>query len=1018
MSTVLAHITISNRPFISPVVVGREREAATLHSLIDLARQGRGHVLLLSGEAGIGKSRLLAEGKKLASEQGFHILQGACFPTDRSTPYAPLLDLLFSPYAQRTQDRLSLSTANPDPLVRELGRFFPGLLDGNPGESPLRDVEPEQEKRRLFVALSHFLTGLAAKQPLLLAVEDLHWSDESSLDFLHYLARRCAHHPLLLVLTYRNDEIHPPLRHWLAQLDHERLAQEIVLNPLSRDDVKVMLQAILGGEQAVPDPTLDTLYALTEGNPFFLEEILKSLSLAEITIPADEMEAHRPSEHLQIPRSVLDAVHTRLEQLSPAARHALMLAAVAGRRFDFALLQRITQQPEEALLALIKELIQAQLVVEESEEQFAFRHALTRQAIYTQLLLRERKALHRTIAETSEDLFSAVLDAHLAELAYHYYEGDVWEKALLYARRAGERSLAMHAPRAAVEQFTRALKATHALQAAPLAELYRLRGQAYETLGEFEHARSDYLRALNAAHEANQGEMQWQAVIALGFLWAERDYERSGSYFRQALQLAQQLGDKMLQAHSLNRLGNWFVNTGQIAEGLAAHQQALDVFQRQQDQAGVAQTHDLLGMTLAWSGDFVKGVQHHAQAIALFRALGDHRGLISTLPNFSISTSPANAETVFVASRQADEAEGDALEAVRLARQMDWPAGEAYADLAAGTLLASFGQFGRGLALAQQGLQMAMEIEHQQWIVAGRCHLGFIHVLMLEPAMALHHLHLGLSLAEQLGSAWWLDSICAHEALAYLLEGRRKQAERSLQTRMARTSLMQEPRTLTERRLLWVWGELALANGESQLALQIAEQLIASAPGELRTQPIPRLLKLKGEALIALKRPQEAVEALQEARRGAQERRDAPLLWQVHASLGSLYRLLKPSTLWLQEARNALKAAREGVEALAQTIEDAELREHFLQRALASLPKEKPLSPKRATAAKYGGLTARERSVAALIAQGKSNREIADALVVSERTVESHIANILHKLTFSSRTQVAAWAVKVGLHQE
>jgi DNA-binding CsgD family transcriptional regulator len=222
----------------------------------------------------------------------------------------------------------------------------------------------------------------------------------------------------------------------------------------------------------------------------------------------------------------------------------------------------------------------------------------------------------------------------------------------------------------------------------------------------------------------------------------------------------------------------------------------------------------------------------------------------------------------------------------------------------------------------------------------------------------------------------------------------------------------QEPRTLMERRLLWVWGELALAHDEPQVALQIAERLIASAPGAMHPQPIPRLLKLKGEALLALRRPSEAAEALEGARRGALERRETPLLWQVQCSLGRVYRSLKRE----EEARSEYVAAREGIESLAQTIDDVELRERFVQRALASLPKEKPISPRRAEAAKYGGLTERERSVAALIAHGKSNREIADQLVVSDRTVETHVGNILNKLGFASRTQIAAWAVEVGLH--
>jgi DNA-binding CsgD family transcriptional regulator len=224
----------------------------------------------------------------------------------------------------------------------------------------------------------------------------------------------------------------------------------------------------------------------------------------------------------------------------------------------------------------------------------------------------------------------------------------------------------------------------------------------------------------------------------------------------------------------------------------------------------------------------------------------------------------------------------------------------------------------------------------------------------------------------------------------------------------------QEPRTLSARRPAWAWGELALAQGKPEVALRIAERLIASAPGEPRNQPIPRLLKLKGEALVASGRLSEAVEALEEAKRGALLRREAPLLWHIHGSLGRVYRLLKRE----QKASDELTAAREGIESLAQTIDDASLREHFEQRAVASLPKEKPVSKSRAAAQQFGGLTAREREVATLIAQGKTSREIAERLVVSERTAEVHVSNILGKLGFTSRAQIAAWVVEKGLTRE
>ncbi len=995
-----------NKPVYSPVLIGRQAEVESLHAHIAQARQGRGQVVLLGGEAGVGKSRLAAEAKAQAQAQGFLALQGTCFPTDRSTPYAPLLDLLSSSH---TQELLSPPDAKSEPLTGELAWLFPGLLDHHGSiatSSPA--VEPEQAKRHLFITLGQFFTGLTAQQPVLLVFEDLHWGDEASLEFLHTLARRCARHPLLLVLTYRIDEVRSELRHWLAELDREHLAQEIVLSPLSRSEVGAMLQAILGRPGPMSTSTLDAIYELTEGNPFFIEEVLRSLITASIDVSAQETWEDVPWNELPIPRSVEDAVQLRLDQLGEAARQVALLAAVAGRRFDFALLQQITQHEEPELLRLMKDLIAAQLVVEASEEQFAFRHALTREAIYRQLLLRERKALHRTIAETIEGLFALTLDTHLTEVAYHFYEAGVWEKALSYARRAGERALALYAPRAAIEQFTRALKATHHVTSAPLAPLYRLRGQAYETLGEFEHAQSDYERAFAAAEEAHDGRLQWQAVIDLGLLWAGREYERAGTFFRQAATLAETLADPLLRAHSLNRLGNWFVNTGKNAEGLQAHQEALDVFREQQDRAGMAQTFDLLGMTLAWSGDLSQGARQQQQAIALFRLLDDKKSLISTLSNASITTCPATAETLFVTVQPPEEGERYATEAAALARAIDWPAGEAYAQLIRGSLLASFGRFGGGLAHAHTGLRIALEIDHQQWIIAGHSLLGQIYVLMLEPTLALHYLDAGLPLAKTLGSAWWTDSILAYQALAYLLQGQGKPAEAALQAAMPRE---QEPRTLTQRRVVWVWGELALAQGEPQVALQIAERLIASAPGEPRTQPIPRLLKLKGEALVALKRLSEAVEALEEAKRGALERREAPLLWQIDCSLGQAYRLLKRD----QEANNAVAAAREEIELLAHAIDDAKLREHFLHTALAWLPQAQPNAKRRATTEQYGGLTAREREVATLIAQGKTSREIARLLVISERTAEGHVNNILGKLGFTSRAQIAAWVVERGL---
>src|SRR5260370_34655319 len=263
-------------------------------------------------------------------------------------------------------------------------------------------------------------------------MQDLHWSADRSRKSLHYLARRCTAHRLLLLLTSRSDEVRPSLRHFLAHLDRERLTQEILLARLTREEVEAMLQALFARPRSARVELADLLYTLTEGNPFFVEEILKSLMASGEIVYANSRGPRKELRELHIPRSVQDAVQQRTDQLSESARRVLILAAVAGRRFDFALLQALTRHDEDHLLQLFKELMAAQLVVEESGEQFAFRHALTQQAVYADLLVRERKALHRRVAETIERLYAATLDAHLADLAYTFSEAGALRKALFF----------------------------------------------------------------------------------------------------------------------------------------------------------------------------------------------------------------------------------------------------------------------------------------------------------------------------------------------------------------------------------------------------------------------------------------------------------------------------------------------------------------------------------------------------------------------------------------------------------
>jgi DNA-binding CsgD family transcriptional regulator/tetratricopeptide (TPR) repeat protein len=1005
----------SHKPIVCPILIGRAADLTALYVLVDQAKRGEGQVALISGEAGIGKSRLIAEVKTHAASQGFLLLQGNCFQTDSAFPYAPFLDLLRSYFSSS-----SLVTGHHDlaPFVQELSEFLPDVTSLIP-ESTLHIVppspDPQQEKRRLFALLLHFVTELAARQQLLFILEDLHWSDDTSLELLLYLARGCTHLPILFVLTHRSDEVSPELRHYLAEFDREHLAQDFSLQRLARTDVDAMLGAIFALHQAMHTGLVESMYALTEGNPFFIEEVLKSLiATGEIASKGGVWERTllfgTHTRHPSIPRSVQDAVYQRTKQLSAPARQVLTLAAVTGRRFDLTILQQVMHADESHMLVLMKELVAAQFVVEEAADLFSFRHALTRQAVYAELLAGERRMLHRSIAETIEQRAfpSSILDAQLVDLAYHFYEGEGWSKAFEYGQRAGERALILYAPRAAIEHFTRALGALKHLASTPPATLLRARGQAYDTIGEFEQARSDYEHALSIAQQTQDGIMEWQCLLDIGFLWAGRDYAQAGHWFRRSLDRAQVLADPKLHARSLNRVGNWLVNTGRVADGLQTHQEALAMFEALHDTQGMAETIDLLGMANGFYGDVVNAVEQYERAIALFRSLSDHQGLISSLTTRAAYACPGWVETTYSVCEQPEHCSRDIMEALNLARQVESLTAQAYVGWNGGGSLASFGELGRGFTLAQEALRIATEIQHAQWLAATYFTLGRVYHLLLEANLAVQALETGLRLASDTGSAWWIGNITAYLARAYLLQGALPRAEAALKAVMPRE---QPSANAPERRISWVWGELALASDEPEMALGIADRLLASAPGATRAQPIPWLLKLKGEALGALGRREEAVQALEEATRGALARQERPLLWQLHRVLGRHYQYLKQEDL----AQHNFTSARQSIASLASTIDDVYLREHFSRAALTTLPREKTVSVNRVAKEAFGGLTEREREVAALIAQGKSNREIADELIVSYRTVETHVGTILSKLAFSSRAQIAVWAVEIGL---
>ncbi len=1012
-TTVMA--TMLDQPIICPIIVGRDAALDAVGRCLDQARQGARLTLLVTGEAGIGKSRLVADAKARAQRLGFEILQGHCFEPDRSLPFAPTIDLL-----------QSFATASaPGELAETLNETAPALLQLLPeiaARSRVADLpnafDPEQDRRRLFDAFVALLREMSIRAPLLVIFEDLHWSDDASLEGLLHLAHRIAPFPILLLLTYRNDEIQPALAHVLAELDRRRLGLELRLDRLSAADIDAMVRAIFEVGRPIRADLLEKISTLTDGNPFFVEETLKALVAEGEIYFADGAWNRKNVSNLRVPRSVQDTVRLRVERISPAAQRLIELAAVTGRGFDFGLLQDLMKIEEDELLAEMKELLAAQLVVEESADRFAFRHALTRQAIYSGLLARERQTLHRRVGEAIERRYGVQTDAHIADLALHFAEAADWQKTLEYARRAGVRAQAMYSPRAAVEHFTRALDAADALGLPLQPDLYRARGQSFETLGEFESARADHEKALAASRSINDRDRTWQAHLDLGFLWASRDYSTSGEYFAEALALAREIGDPLKVASSLNRVGNWYMNTGHPHEACRFHEEALAAFREAGDRQGIADSLDLLAMSRGQAGDASDAVRTYDQVITLYREIGDRRGLVNSLIMSALLAVPHPIMLDVSADLDVEVALARVDESVAIARDIGWRSGEAFALLDSSYCFYAVGDYGRALQAVRGSLRISEEIDHKQWQAGGQFSIGAMGNELGVYDAAQRQLEHAAALAQEVGSLYWFQLINLSLARAHSLKGDHTGAE-------AIIDAIHDPDKVTGSwfdRLSWLARtELALNRGDPATAFTFLNHLpSASAKETAGTNPM--LLAIRGRVLAALSRVDEAVSVLERAEHEAQRRQGRALLWRIYVVHGQAELARSSRTA----ASEAFAKARAVVSQIVATIPEepipelgiASARDQFIAATEALMPTKHLPTALKAAKQSYDGLTARERDVASLIARGMSNRAIADELIVSERTVASHVANILSKLSFSSRSQVAVWATEKGLTRQ
>ncbi len=500
--------------------VGRASALERLDALVARTGQGQGGLALIAGEPGIGKTRLADELAGRARAHGFEVLTGRCYEGEGAPAYWPWVQVLREATAATPDDatlRAQLGSGAP-----ELVELIPELRDRVGELAPPAAGGSNQARFRLYDAATRFLTARALDRPLLLLLDDLHWADASSLGLLRFVARPATGARILVLATYRDVDVRRghPLASVLGALARETRSERIALAGLDEVEISAFVERLTG---APPRPhLLARLREMTDGNPFFLREIVRLIADREADGASDEA-----LDALILPQGVKDAIGRRLDTLSAECNELLRVAAVLGRDFRLAVLEAMQAgvgAPErELLLELLGEALDAGVIVETAAGRYSFAHALTRQTLYEELRSPQRIALHRRAGAAIERAAGRPADEHYphAELAHHFFEaapgGDV-DKAIACAVAAAESCHRAHAYDEAVAFYERTLEVLELevpVDATRRAELTLALGQARFVAGNRDRALPTLLGAANLARPLGRMDLMARAAIAI-----------------------------------------------------------------------------------------------------------------------------------------------------------------------------------------------------------------------------------------------------------------------------------------------------------------------------------------------------------------------------------------------------------------------------------------------------------------------------------------------------------------------
>ena len=869
--------------------VGRHHELSVLEAHLDQVRHGRGHVVVVSGEAGIGKSRLLLEFRRGARAGDATWLEGHCISYGRSTPYLPIVDLIKRAFGveegddeARIVERLELGTQPWDSDARSAIPYLRYLLRADPGDVGVAGMDPRERRVGIFAALRTLLLQQCRNGPLVAMIEDLHWVDEMSQAAVASLVDVVATAPLLLVLTTRSGERDPV---------SERVSStRLVLDHLAEAESVALVRGVLDG--SILSPELEALVTgKAEGNPFFTEEVVRSLLETGVIARCDgAWRLQRAVDEVRIPDTIQEVILARIDRLDRAAKEAVQLASVIGREFTARVLDRMSDR-EARLSGILAELEAHGLIDEKSlhpEPAYVFKHALTQEVAYSTLLAERRRGLHRQAGAAVEELYQDRLAEHYETLAHHYVEGREWTKAVRYLEKAGDKAGAAYANADALRFYARALDVCETLGkegGEALASSAVKRAFVNFGMGDLPAAIADLDRVAVAGRRLPDRALEGIGLSYRGLLeLSYHDLERGEATLTSAWAVVEEGFEEVRPLASLG-LTLLFVYSNRWAEA-----EPLLAWARTAQIAPDPFTEGMWnwcrGVVEYWRGRFDEALQileelpEHAGRIVTTRLINGWTRGMALASRGEYDSALSELRTTLATCERV----GDWQIRPRVVNTIGW----VFAEVEAHELAQGWNRRGVELAGSIPGMPDP-EIE----------------------------MNARLNLADNLAAL-----------------GRSSEAAEQFRTVEA---VVRDPRP-TQRWLLWryslhflhSYGELWLDGGEPAEALACADECIALAMLSSSRKYVVKGRRLRGQALVRTGRLDEAERELLTALEIAVEVRNPPQLWKTHAALADLRRRQgRPDA-----AREAYGAALSVIERMARTLADPAMREplrHFPQ---------------------------------------------------------------------------------------